>query len=213
MTIARESRTCGKSDRTSGMLPVCLVLDGAIDIGRVLLTSIASVAGIAFAWAAAGLGHHIRKSLIEEAEKGLVRHPEDLAGGVALLSRPRARDAHLLQLEGGPRNQPGGELVVHSVVAHCASVLGGTLLVRLTALPVRAGYLDLLADLLHRLLIKEREDVLRYRLLPLALLALRRHEKRVSAAQTLRFWRRKETQIRYTGLRLADEQILAQSRC
>ena len=67
-------------------------------------------------------GHHIRKSLIEEAEEGGVRHPEDIARRIAVLGAAGARHTHLLQLPGTLRGRLRRELVRQSVVAHRAHV-------------------------------------------------------------------------------------------
>ena len=105
-----------------------------------------------------------------------VRHPEDFARRVSLLGAARPGDAHLLKLERGPRSLLARELVHLSEVTHGALVEGAALIGRHPALPVRAGHVNLLADLLERLL-EERERVQRDGLLLLGgLLASSHHE-------------------------------------
>ena len=76
----------------------------------------------------------------------------------------RARDAHLLKLPCILRRRLRRELVRQSEVAHGALVEGVALIGGHAAVPEGAGHVDLLADLLHRLL-DERQRVLRGRLL------------------------------------------------
>ena len=89
-----------------------------------------------------------------------VRHPEDFARRVSLLGAARPGDAHLLKLERGPRSLLARELVHLSEVTHGALVEGAALVSRQLAFPVGAWHVNLLADLLERLL-QERERVLR----------------------------------------------------
>ena len=79
---------------------------------------------------------------------------------IALLGTARARHAHLLQLPRILRCRLGREFVRQSEIAHRALVEGVALLSRHAPVPEGAGHVDLLADLLHRLL-DERQRVLR----------------------------------------------------
>ena len=131
-----------------------------------------------------------------------VRHPQDFARRISLLGAARPGDAHLLKLERGPRSLLARELVHLSEVTHGALVEGAALIGRHPALPVRAGHVNLLADLLERLL-EERERVQRDGLLLLGgLLAASTHHEGVMEARELR--RGSSARELRGGVRLTD---------